>query len=210
MAEGTTKVRSGSEGFIVIRLPEKHALHCLTTNAGKMPEKKQPVMIYEDVELFNRSSEGNKVLGGTKGGSIGSKDRGRKRELVGVEVLVRSIVEDCGLGCASGQKVEVLGSRGKVFGGQKETRSTARIQKDKQSQDEQKQTQAKPQQTQHEPEQTQVEDQLEQTEDQAEIDLTQVEQTQEQTQEQVQPQEQPQQAALRIPCARILQRKLGK
>ncbi|GKA86396.1 hypothetical protein Tco_0808107, partial [Tanacetum coccineum] len=45
---------------------------------------------------------------------------------------------------------------------------------------------------------------------QAEIDLTQVEQTQEQTQEQVQPQEQPQQAALRMPSARILQRKLGK
>ncbi|GJR38301.1 hypothetical protein Tco_1213985 [Tanacetum coccineum] len=57
---------------------------------------------------------------------------------------------------------------------------------------------------------TQVEDQVEQTKDQAEIDLTQLEQTQEPTQDQVHPQEQPQQAALRMPSARIFQRKLGK
>ncbi|GJS87461.1 hypothetical protein Tco_0770097 [Tanacetum coccineum] len=58
--------------------------------------------------------------------------------------------------------------------------------------------------------QTQDEDQVEQTQELAKIDLTQVEQTQEQTQDQVHPQEQPQQAALRMPSARILQRKLGK
>nr|GEW88226.1 multidrug resistance-associated protein 5 [Tanacetum cinerariifolium] len=72
------------------------------------------------------------------------------------------------------------------------------------------QTQAEPQQTQHEPEQIQVEDRVEQTEDQAEIDLTQLEQTQEPTQDQLHPQEQPQQAAMRMTSARILQRKLGK
>ncbi|GJW68901.1 multidrug resistance-associated protein 5, partial [Tanacetum coccineum] len=95
-------------------------------------------------------------------------------------------------------------------------------------QDEPEQTQTEPQQTQHEPEQTQVKDQVEQIEDQVEIDLTQLEQTQEPTQDQVHPQEQPleqtqeptqdqvhpqeqpQQAALRMPSARILQRKLGK
>ncbi|GJX64302.1 multidrug resistance-associated protein 5 [Tanacetum coccineum] len=52
--------------------------------------------------------------------------------------------------------------------------------------DESEQTQAAPQQTQHEPEQTQVEDQVEQTKDQDEINLTQLEQTQEPTQDQVQ------------------------
>ncbi|GJY94062.1 MAK10-like protein [Tanacetum coccineum] len=76
--------------------------------------------------------------------------------------------------------------------------------------DEPEQTQDEPQQTHHEPMQTQDEDQVEQIQEQAEIDLNQVEQTQEQTQDQVHPQEQPQQAALRMPSARILQRKLGK
>ncbi|GJY95728.1 hypothetical protein Tco_0512089 [Tanacetum coccineum] len=65
-------------------------------------------------------------------------------------------------------------------------------------------------QTQDEPVQTQDEDQMEQTQEQAEVDLTQVEQTQEQTQDQVQPQEQPQQVTLRTPSAIILQKKLGK
>nr|GEV61684.1 ribonuclease H-like domain-containing protein [Tanacetum cinerariifolium] len=78
------------------------------------------------------------------------------------------------------------------------------------SRDEPERTQDEPQQTQHEPMQTEDEDQVEQTQEQAEIDLTQVEQTQKQTYDQVQPQKQPQQAALRMPSARILQRKLGK
>nr|GEY07283.1 multidrug resistance-associated protein 5 [Tanacetum cinerariifolium] len=105
------------------------------------------------------------------------------------------------------------GSRGRGVGGSKrKTVSTSGTQI-RQG----KKTQAEAQQTQQEHEKTQVEDQLEHTEDQAEIDLTQVEQTQEQIQEQVQPQEQPQQPqkqpqeiALRMPSASILQRKLGK
>ncbi|GJX79127.1 hypothetical protein Tco_0327276, partial [Tanacetum coccineum] len=111
-----------------------------------------------------------------------------------------------GSGGASGSRGRGAGgSRGRGVGGSKRKPvSTAGTQK------RQEQTQAEPQQTQHEPEQTQVEDQVEQTEDQAEIDLTQLEQTQEPTQDQVHPQEQPQQAALRMPSARILQRKLGK
>nr|GEV68136.1 hypothetical protein [Tanacetum cinerariifolium] len=71
-----------------------------------------------------------------------------------------------------------IGSRGR---GGKKVVGTSGFTKWFGLQDELDHTQAEAQQTQQEPEQTQVEDQVEQTEDQAEIDLTQVEKTQEQT-----------------------------
>ncbi|GJV66905.1 hypothetical protein Tco_1482414 [Tanacetum coccineum] len=154
------------------------------------PRKKQPVDDFEDVDVVQIGLVRDKGASGTKGGSIGSKDRGG-RGAGGCGGASGSIGRRVGgLGGASGSKGRGAGgSRGRGVGGPKRKPvSTARIQKDK----------------------TQVEDQVEQTEDQAEIDLTQVEQTQEQTQEQVQPQEQPQQASLRMPSARILQINLGK
>ncbi|GKA77860.1 hypothetical protein Tco_0784397 [Tanacetum coccineum] len=138
------------------------------------PRKKQPIDDFKEVDVVQRGSLRDEGASGTRGDTIGSRDRGGKK-------MVRT------------------SGFAKWFG----------------LQDEPEQTQAAPQQTQHKPEQTQVEDQVEQTEDQAEIDLTQLEQTQEPTQDQVQEptqklQEQPQQAALRMSSARILQRKLGK
>ncbi|GJX61545.1 hypothetical protein Tco_0294445 [Tanacetum coccineum] len=154
------------------------------------PRKKQPVDDFMDVDVDQRVRD--EGASGTRGGGIGSRGRGGRG------------VADGSRGGASGSIGRgAAGSRG-VAGGSGGANEL------EQTQDEPEQTQAKPQQTQHEPEQTQVKEQIEQTEDQAEIDLTQVEQTQEQTHEQVQPQEQPQQVALRMPSARILQMMLGK
>ncbi|GJY12619.1 multidrug resistance-associated protein 5 [Tanacetum coccineum] len=204
------------------------------------PRKKQPVDDFIDVYVDQRVRDegasgtrgggirsrgrgGKKGAAGSRGGASGSIGRGAAGSRGGVG----------GSGGASGSRGRCAsGSRGRGAGGLKRKLvSTAGTQKrqgkkkvgtsgfakwfglqdePEQTQDKPEQTQAEPQQTQHEPEQTQVEEQVEQTEDQAEIDLTQVEQTQEQTQEQVQPQEQPQQAALRMQSAIILQRKLGK
>ncbi|GJS94129.1 multidrug resistance-associated protein 5 [Tanacetum coccineum] len=147
------------------------------------PRKKQLVDDFEEVDVVQRGLLRDEGASGTRGG------RGAG-----------------GSGGASGSIGRGAGgSRGRGAGGSKRKPvSTVGTQK----------RQGK-KMTQHEPEQTQVEDQVEQTEDQAEIDLTQLEQTQEPTQDQVQeptqePQEQPQQAALRMPSARIFQRKLGK
>ncbi|GJR80547.1 multidrug resistance-associated protein 5 [Tanacetum coccineum] len=167
------------------------------------------------------SSVSRGVVGGSRGGSSvsggasGSTGRGAG-----------------GSGGASGSRGRgasgsggASGSRGRgVDGSKRKPVSTAETQKRQgkkkvgtsgfakwfRLQDEPKQTRDEPHQTHHEPVQTQDEDQVEQTQEQAEIDLTQMEQTQEQTHDQVQPQEQPQQAALRMPSARILQRKLRK
>ncbi|GKD44081.1 multidrug resistance-associated protein 5, partial [Tanacetum coccineum] len=169
------------------------------------PRKKQPVDDFMDVDVDQRVRD--EGASGTKGGGIGSRGRGGRggaaRSRCGASGSIgRGAARSRGGAGGSGG---ASGSKGRGAGGLKrKPMSTARTQK------RQEQTQAEPQQTQHEPEQTQVEEQVKQTEDQAEIDLTQVEQTQEQTQEQMQPQEQPQQAALRMPSARILQRKLRK
>ncbi|GJZ64246.1 hypothetical protein Tco_0620667 [Tanacetum coccineum] len=177
------------------------------------PRKKQPVDNFEDVDVVQRGPVRDEGASGTRGGAIGSRGREGREGVVGSRGGAsgsigrgdggskRKPVSTAGTQKRQGKKKVGTSGFAKWFGLQDEP---------EQSQDEPEKTQAEPQQTQHEPEQTQVEDQVEQTEDQAEIDLTQVEQTQEQTQEQVQPQEQPQQAALRMPSARILQRKLGK
>nr|GEX00004.1 multidrug resistance-associated protein 5 [Tanacetum cinerariifolium] len=132
------------------------------------PRKKQPSDTFDDVDVVQRGLVRDEGASGTRGGrgAGGSGDASGSR----------------GKGTA-GLRGGASGSRGRDAGGSKrKPMPTAETQK------RQEKTQAEPQQTQHKPEQTQVEDQVEQTEDQAEIDLTQVEQTQEQTQEQVQPQ----------------------
>ncbi|GKE90061.1 hypothetical protein Tco_1567536, partial [Tanacetum coccineum] len=179
------------------------------------PRKKQPMDNFEDVDVVQRGPVSDEGASKTRGGAIGSRGRGG---VVGSRGGASGSIGRGagGSGGASGQEVEVLLGQEVVLIGKKkvETSGFAKwfgLQDElEQSQDEPEKTQAEPQQTQHEPEQTQVEDQVEQTEDQDEIYLTQVEQTQEQIREQVQPQEQPQQAALRMPSARILQRKLRK
>ncbi|GJW59086.1 RNA-directed DNA polymerase [Tanacetum coccineum] len=168
------------------------------------PRKKQPMDNFEDVDVVQRSPMRDEGASGTRGGAIGSRCRGGKGGAGGSRGGASGLI-----GRGAGGSSDASGSRGRGTAGSRGGASGSRD-KPEQSQDEPEKTQAEPQQTQHKPEQIQVEDQVEQTEDQAEIDLTQVEQTQEQTQEQVQPQEQPQQAALRMPSARILQRKLGK
>ncbi|GKB14691.1 multidrug resistance-associated protein 5, partial [Tanacetum coccineum] len=184
------------------------------------PRKKQPVDNFKDVDVVRRGPVRDEGASGTRGCAIGSRGRGGRGGATGSRGGANGSIgrEAGGSGDASGSRGKCTarsrggasGSRGRGAGGSKRKPvSTAGTKKrQEQSQDEPEKTQAKPQQTQHEPEQTQVEDQVEQTEDQDEIYLTQVEQTQEQTREQVQPQEQPQQAALRMPSARILQRKL--
>nr|GFC59293.1 hypothetical protein [Tanacetum cinerariifolium] len=192
------KIRSVGEGGSSIRV----------SKVGR-PRNKQSVNDLEDVDVVQRvlvrdeGADGSKGDGGPRGAS-GSTGRG-----------------------ASGSS-SASGSRGRGAGGSKKKHvSSAGTQKRQAKkkkvgtfgfakwfglQDEdQVQTQDEDQvQTQDELVQTQDEDQVEQTQEQAEIDLTQVEQTQEQTQDQVQPQEQPQQVTLSTPSARILQRKLEK
>ncbi|GJT07691.1 multidrug resistance-associated protein 5 [Tanacetum coccineum] len=139
---------------------------------------------------------------GGSGGANGLRSRGTARSRSGVSWLIGR-----GNGGSNRRHVSTAGTQKRQ--GKKKVGASGFV-KWFGLQDEPDQTQAEPQQTQHEPEQTQVENQVEQTKDQAEIDLTKLEQTQEPTQDQVHPQEQPQQAALRMPSARILQRKLGK
>nr|GEV41364.1 peroxidase 20 [Tanacetum cinerariifolium] len=221
------EVRPGSEGFTLdegyLRVMSQLGL-------------RQTCILWLTITILNQSLRGpvrDECASGTKGGAIGSRGRGG-RGSSGSGGASGSIGRGAGgPSGASGSKGRgVGGSRGRGAGGSKRKHvSAAGTQKrqgkkkvetsgfakgfglqdePEQSQDEPEKTQAEPQQTQHEPEQTQVKDQVEQTEDQAEIDLTQVEQTQEQTQKQVQPQEQPHQAALRMPSARILEKMLGK
>ncbi|GJT24616.1 hypothetical protein Tco_0894553 [Tanacetum coccineum] len=212
MAEGTTKVRSGSEGFIVDEVlwfdflaRSEQDSTVLPPMPGKMlgrpkkkriraiswPRKKQPVDDFEDVDVVQIGLVRDKGASGTKGGSIGSKDRGGRGA--------------GGCGGASGS-IEVVG------GAKRNCVNCVEYKKNKQRvKYEQKKTRkAEPTTDQLNLSRNQVEDQVEQTEDQAEIDLTQVEQTQEQTQEQVQPQEQPQTYAYWDASARILQINLGK
>nr|GEY31108.1 pentatricopeptide repeat-containing protein [Tanacetum cinerariifolium] len=227
------EVRSGSEGFTVdegkrtcsCKMWQLSGLPCVHATKEPVveqtpkpkgvvgrPRKKQPVDDFEEVDVVQRGPVRDEGRGtGGSGGASGSRGRG-----------------------ATGSRGGASGSIGKGVGGSKRKPvSTAGTQKRQGKkmvgtfgftkwfglQDETEQTQAAPQKTQHEPEQTQVEDQVKQTEDQAQINLTQLEQTQEPTQDQVQeptqqptqePQEQPQQAALRMSSARILKRKLGK
>ncbi|GKB92192.1 hypothetical protein Tco_0964464 [Tanacetum coccineum] len=150
--------------------------------------KKQSVGDVEDVDVVLRGPVRDKGVGGSRGGVGGSRG-GAGVSRGGAGVSRRGV---------GGSRGGAGGSRGCAGGGLEEVL------------EEPEQTQDEPQQTQHEPVQTQDEDQVEQTQEQAEIDLTQVEQTQEQTQDQVQPQEQPQQVTLRTPSARILQKKLEK
>ncbi|GKC71413.1 multidrug resistance-associated protein 5 [Tanacetum coccineum] len=213
-------VRSGSEGFTVdegkrkcsCRMWQLSGLPCvhatksmystvLPPKPRKMPGKKEKNQSYKGLVRDESAS-------GTRGGAIGSRGRGGREGVVGSRGGASGSISR-GAGGSSGAS----GSRGRGAGGSRGKKKVGTsgfakwfgLQDElEQTQDEPEQTQAKAQQTQHEPEQTQVEDQVEQAEDQAEIDLTQVEQTQEQTQEQVQPQEQPQQAALRMPIAKIL------
>nr|GEW56975.1 hypothetical protein [Tanacetum cinerariifolium] len=209
MAEGPTKVRSGSERFTVDE--GKRTCSCRIWQLSRLP------CVYATKSMYSTAlpPEPRKIPGRPKKKRIraiveqtpkpkGVPGRPRKKESVNdlkdVDVH-RGPVRDEG---ASKTRGCTIGSRGKKVVG------TSGFAKWFGLQDGPEHTQAEAQQTQQKPEQTQVEDQVEQTEDQAEIDLTQVEKTQEQTQEQLQPQEQPQQAALRMPSARILQRKLGK
>ncbi|GJT16763.1 hypothetical protein Tco_0875469 [Tanacetum coccineum] len=189
------------------------------------PRKKQPLNDFKDVDVVQRGPVRDEGASRTKRGVIGSRGRGG---VVGSRGGASGSIGRGagGSGGDSGSRGRGAGgSRSRGIGGSKRKHvSIAGTQKRQgkkkvgtsgftkwfRLQDEPGHTQAKPQQTQHEPEQTQVEDQVEQTKDQYEIDLTQLEQTQEPTQDQVHPQEQPQQAALRMPSARILQRKLGK
>ncbi|GJR41008.1 putative nucleotidyltransferase, ribonuclease H [Tanacetum coccineum] len=135
---------------------------------------------------FNMSGGASGSTGRGAGGSGGaSGSRGR--------VTYRSGYASGSRSRGAGGSGGASGSRGRGAGGSKRKHmSTDRTQK--------RQGKKK----------TQDEDQVEQTQEQAEIDLTQVEQTQEQTQDHVHLQEQPHQVALRMSCARILQRKLGK
>ncbi|GJR66043.1 multidrug resistance-associated protein 5 [Tanacetum coccineum] len=179
------EVRLGSEGFTVDE--GKRTCSC------KMWQLSGLLCVH----AIKRGPMRDEGACGTRGGAIGSRGKGGAAGSRGG--ASRSI------GSGAGGSGGVSGSRGRGTTGLRGGASGS-IDEPEQSQDEPEKTQAEPQQTQHKPEQTQVEDQVEQTKDQAEIDLTQVEQTQ----EQMQPQEQPQQAALRMPSARILQRKLGK
>ncbi|GJV89093.1 hypothetical protein Tco_1533031, partial [Tanacetum coccineum] len=200
------EVRSGSEGFTVDEVEQTPK----PKGVVGRPRKKQRVDNINGVDVVQRGpvrDEGRGAGGsgdasGSRGrGTAGSRGRASGSTGRGAGGSKRKPVSTAGTQKRQGKKKVGTSGFAKWFGLQDEP---------EQSQDELEKTQAEPQQTQHEPEQTQVEGQVEQTEDQAEIDLTQVEQTQEQTQEQMQPQEQPQQAALRMPSARILQRKLGK
>ncbi|GKD61343.1 multidrug resistance-associated protein 5, partial [Tanacetum coccineum] len=196
--------------------------------AGR-PRKKQPVDNFEDVDVVQRGPVRDEGASGTRGGVIWSRgkggvagSRGGASGSIGRGAGRFGDASGSRGRGSSGLRGGASGSRGKGVGGSKRKPvSTAKTQKKQgkkkvetsgfakwfglqdepeQSQDEPEKTQAEPQQTQHDPKQTQFVDHVEQTKDQAEIDLTQVEQTQ----EKVQPQEQPQQAALRMPSARIL------
>ncbi|GKB88754.1 multidrug resistance-associated protein 5 [Tanacetum coccineum] len=230
------EVRSGSEGFTIdegkrtcsCRMWQLSGLPCvhstkpdqsmyftvLPPKPRKMlgrPKKKSIRAIGKGGSSTRVSKRGpvrDEGASGTRGDAIGSRGRGGRGGAVGSRGGASGSI-----GRGAGRSGDANGSRGRGTAGSRGGASGSRgrgADEPEQCQDEPEKTQAEPQQTQHEPEQTQVEDQVEQTEDQAEIDLTQVEQTQEQTQEQVQPQEQPQQVALRMPSVRILQRKLGK
>ncbi|GKB54587.1 hypothetical protein Tco_0905340 [Tanacetum coccineum] len=153
----------------------------------------------DDVDVVLRGQVRDEGASESRGGATGSRGRGGAAMSKGGASGSRG-KGDGGSGSASG-------SRGRGAGGSSGA-SGSRGRKPVSTVGTQKRQGKK--KTQHEPVVTQDEDQVEQTEDQAEIELTQLEQTQEQTQDQVQPQEQPQQAALRMPSARILQRKLGK
>nr|GEU96720.1 multidrug resistance-associated protein 5 [Tanacetum cinerariifolium] len=155
------------------------------------PRKKQPVDDFEDVDVVQRGPVRDEGASRTRGGAIGSRGKEGRRSVAessggasgsigrgagGSSGSSGSRGRDAGgSDGASGSKGRGVGGyRGRGAGGSKRNlRQLLEHKKDK--------TQAESQQTQHEPEHTQVEDQVEQTEDQAEIDLTQLEQTQEST-----------------------------
>ncbi|GJR40733.1 multidrug resistance-associated protein 5 [Tanacetum coccineum] len=181
------------------------------------PRKKQSVGDVEDVNVVLKGPVRDEGVGGSRGGASGSRGRGcaggSKRGASGSRGGGAGVSRGGDGGSrrgASGSKRKPISSDETKKRQDKKKVGTSGFAKWFGLQDEQEQTQDEPQQTRHEPVQTHDEDQVEKTQEQAEIDLTQVEQTQEQTQDQVQPQEQPHQVTLRTPSARILQRKLEK
>ncbi|GKB05414.1 hypothetical protein Tco_0833609 [Tanacetum coccineum] len=162
------------------------------------PRKKQVVVNLEDVDVDVR---GTMRDGSEHGGNGGAQQGGSKQSSAGASGSKRKDVSSAGTQKRQGKKRMRTSGFARWFGLQDEPVQT---------QDDPVQTQDDPMQTQADPVQTQDQDQMEQTQEQAEIDLTQVDQTQEQTQDQVQTQEQPEQVTLRRPSARILQRKLAK
>ncbi|GJS31052.1 hypothetical protein Tco_0491672 [Tanacetum coccineum] len=193
--------------------PKKKRIRAIGEGGSSTRVSKVGVDDLEDVDA-HRGPVRDEGASGTRGGAIGSRGRGGVvRSRGGASGSICRGAGGSGGASRSryrgttGSRGGASGSIGRGAGGSKRKPvSTAKTQKrqgkkkvgtsgfakwfglqdePEQSQDEPENTQAEPQQTQHVPEQTQVEDQVEQTEDQAEIDLTQVEQTQEQTQEQV-------------------------
>ncbi|GKD70504.1 hypothetical protein Tco_1324594 [Tanacetum coccineum] len=196
------EVRSGSEGFTVdegkrtcsYRMWQLSGIPCVhATKRGLVRD--------EGADGSRGGARESRGRGGAVGSRCGaSGSRGGASVSRGVVDGSRGGRGVGGSGCASGSRGRgaggsggASGSRGRgACGSKRKPVSTAGTQKRQGTK------------------KIQDEDQVEQTQEQTEIDLTQVEQNPEQAQDQVHPQEQPQQAALRMPSARILQRKLGK
>ncbi|GJY11522.1 hypothetical protein Tco_0379707 [Tanacetum coccineum] len=211
MGEGTTKVLACNTYWMwqLSGLPCVHATKVIFL-INKVPKSYVPAWFETDMYFVAYHNYVKPVLGMNfwpdqsmystvlppKPRKIPGRPRKKRIRAIGVgdsstRVSKRGLVRDEG---ASRTRGGAIGSRGRGGrGGASGSRGGASgsIGRGADGSDEPEQTQAEPQQTQHEPEQTQVEDQVEQTEDQAEIDLTQLEQTQEPTQDQVHPQEQP-------------------
>ncbi|GKD70511.1 hypothetical protein Tco_1324601 [Tanacetum coccineum] len=216
MAERTTKIFSPSmlmwqlSGIPCVHATKSMHSTVLPPKPKKMPGRPRKKIIRsmgeggsstrvsKDVDVVQRGPVRDEGAGGSRGGARGSRGRGCAARVRGGASGSRggaSVSRGVVGRSRGGPSVSggASGSRGRGAGGSKRKHvSTARIQKRLGKK------------------KTQDEDQVEQTQEQAEIDLTQVEKTQEQTQDQVHPQEQPQQAALRMPSARILKRKLRK
>nr|GEU98322.1 multidrug resistance-associated protein 5 [Tanacetum cinerariifolium] len=145
------------------------------------PRKKQPIADFKDFDVVQRVPIRDEGTSRTRGGVIGSRDRGDRRGPAGSRGGANGSVGRGASGSGGASRSRGRGTTGSRGG------ASGSIGRD-----------------------TQVEDQVEQTEDQAEIDLTQLEKNHEPSQDKVHPQEQPHQAPLRMPRARILQKKLGK